>query len=353
MLKLPYIPHTLEKAKLKCLSTITSSLDPAVSELQNCADIVRNSLSVPNTCLEVFTSIVESVSKDTPHYSRHINRSCRFELTERHQNLWNSHLNSLQVQSKFCDIVKLEQDNHVWNRIITGLPSGQLSFILRAGSDCLPTPLNLKRWNYQVSASCPLCSNRSPTTKHILSVCPTALEQGQFTWRHDSILNHLLMFIDKHLTPDHKMYADLPNRLANTSQPTTIPVNISTCSDRPDLVIISPTNAISILELTVPHNSLDNISSARCRKLQKYAHLISDLEHRNQSVLLVSLEIGSLGHFTHDAIRSLQKLLPSLSKRRTKDLLFSLAKISISCSSFIFNSRNFQSSDLYTLSLAN
>ena len=75
VLKLPYIPHTLEKAKLKCLSTITSSLDPAVSELQNCADIVRNSLSVPNTCLEVFTSIVESVSKDTPHYSQHINRT--------------------------------------------------------------------------------------------------------------------------------------------------------------------------------------------------------------------------------------------------------------------------------------
>ena len=36
---------------------------------------------------------------------------------------------------------------------MNGLPAGQLSFILRAASDTLPTPLNLKRWNYGLDAN--------------------------------------------------------------------------------------------------------------------------------------------------------------------------------------------------------
>ena len=51
-----------------------------------------------------------------------------------------------------------------------GLPEKQLSFLLRAGCDTLPTPMNLAQWNIIVSPVCPLCYSNQPTTNHILLV---------------------------------------------------------------------------------------------------------------------------------------------------------------------------------------
>ena len=69
----------------------------------------------------------------------------------------------------------------IWNRILDGRPAGQLSFLLRAGSDTLPTPLNLKRWRIRVDANCTLCGALSPTVLHILNGCPIALNQSRYT----------------------------------------------------------------------------------------------------------------------------------------------------------------------------
>ena len=87
-----------------------------------------------------------------------------------------------------------------------GLPAGQLSFILRAASDTLPTPLNLK---YRLDAKCHLCSSNRATTAHILNGCPIAVEQGRYTWRHDSILLKLLKGLKQMLQPVDKLYGDL------------------------------------------------------------------------------------------------------------------------------------------------
>ena len=51
-----------------------------------------------------------------------------------HVAYWNSSLECLQVQSKFKEIVTLEGSSHVWNHMLIGLPTGQLSFILRVGA---------------------------------------------------------------------------------------------------------------------------------------------------------------------------------------------------------------------------
>ncbi len=76
----------------------------------------------------------------------------------------NDKLDSLTVQRKFNDTVELVAKNRVWNRIITRLPSGQLSFLLRVGTDYLSTLMNLYRWNY---IECTLSSNQSPIIQNI------------------------------------------------------------------------------------------------------------------------------------------------------------------------------------------
>ena len=125
----------------------------------------------------------------------------------------------------------------------------KMSFLIRARADRLPAPLNLKRWKFKVESKCSLCcQNLFPTTFHILSGCSTSLEQGRFTWRHDSVLLHLTGKVP----PSISMYADL-------NGPATLPLDLSVSSCRPDLVI-TENDSVYILELTIPANSLESLN---------------------------------------------------------------------------------------------
>ena len=127
--------------------------------------------------------------------------------------------------------------------------------LLRAGCDTLPTPMSLAQWNIIVCPVCPLCCSNQPTTNHILTGCFTALDQGRYTWRHDSVLQVFVHGLQKNLPPRYKLYADLPGHLASTSLPSTIPPSFSSSSSssRPDIVLISD-DGIILLELSVVTN---------------------------------------------------------------------------------------------------
>ena len=123
--------------------------------------------------------------------------------------------------------------------MLAGLPVGQLSFLLRAGADCLPTPMNLCRCNYRMNNSGRLCQFPKVTTAHILNGCPEALNQGHFSLRHNSVLNGLVSQILSKIDRSTKMFVDLPGKQASDSPPATIPADISTTTSRPDLVLIT------------------------------------------------------------------------------------------------------------------
>ena len=169
---------------------------------------------IPQNAQSVLNAAKLSISETSNRPSRSVRLKSEVKQSVRRNHIayWNSTLDHLQVQSKFKDIVALEGTSHVWNRMVVGLPVGQLSFLLRAGADCLPTPMNLCRWNYRVSKSCPLCQSPNATTAHILNGCPEALNQGRFTWRHDSVLNGLFSQIISKIDSPTKMFADLPGK---------------------------------------------------------------------------------------------------------------------------------------------
>ena len=176
-----------------------------------------------------------SISETSNCSSARLKSEVKQSVHRNHVAHWNSTLDPLQVQSKFKDIVVLEGTSHVWNRMLAGLPAGQLSFLLRAGADCLPTC----HWNYRVSNSYPLCQCPNAFTAHILNECPEALNQGRFSWRHDSVLNCLVSQVLPKIDGSTKMFADLPGKRASDSTPATIPADISTTTSRPDLVLIA------------------------------------------------------------------------------------------------------------------
>ena len=178
-------------------------------------------------------------------------------------------------------------------------PRGVLQFALNASTDTLPTLVNLQRWHIRSNNSkCPLCQN-SQTLLHVLNFCKPMLEQGRYTWRHDSILSYISSLF-KHPIDNAKVYTDLGS--SSKESVATIPPDVIPTSQRPDLVIYWPNlKKICIFELTVPFDT--NIQKAHERKSNKYASLVLDLEDRDFEVLffcvvLFPLKIaGPLNHW--------------------------------------------------------
>ena len=222
------------------------------------------------------------------------------------------------------------------------MPAGQLSFLLRAGSDTLPTLLNLLRWRLRPDAKCPLCDNPWPTVQHILNGCPVSLSQGRYTWRHDRALKILANGLRKCLQPGERLYADLPEMRATDVPPTTIQAEILDTSACPDIVIVRASEII-LIELTVLYNSPDCLHNARLRKGSKeiYQHALSDLETRGMrsELVTIEIEIGALGHWLPHTCSSLRLQISSLSKSAATHLLDSTAKCVITASNRIFCAR--------------
>ena len=65
---------------------------------------------------------------------KHINSHCRREVRDKSVENRDNKLKALTVLSQFLEVSELEDFNQVWNRILWGLLTGQLSFILRAGT---------------------------------------------------------------------------------------------------------------------------------------------------------------------------------------------------------------------------
>ena len=131
---------------------------PKGTDFQDATSVVFDALSAAKTSV---SNIHSSTFKS----------EARSSLRSSHVDYWNSTLESLTVQNKFLDIVTLEQSCPLWKRLMYGLPEKQLSFLLRAGCDTLPTPLNLACWNIIVSPTCSLCPSTQPTCSDWLLHC--------------------------------------------------------------------------------------------------------------------------------------------------------------------------------------
>ena len=166
----PTLSNFYMKAKLNYLSAISSSSDKSINELT----FLTND--------EEFLKRQNIPKKAGEHnLAKKHRKTVKAVLSEEERNKWNEKLQKLQVQNKTTETIDLEEENQVWKRIIDGLPAKQLSFILRACSDTLPTPVNLARWKIQLQSTCALCGSQGATVKHILNGCPIALQNGRYT----------------------------------------------------------------------------------------------------------------------------------------------------------------------------
>ena len=98
-----------------------------------------------------------------------------------HQSLHWEHITELAMQGEYCHLWELQEADYTWKADLMNLPRGVAKFMVNAALNTLPTKDNLARWGKVISQACDRCGNRE-TMAHVLSGCPTALDQGRYTW---------------------------------------------------------------------------------------------------------------------------------------------------------------------------
>ena len=221
-----------------------------------------------------------------------------------------------------------------------GLPKGVAKFALNASLNTLPSGDNLRRWGKRTSDSCRICRDGKQTLHHILSSCASSLEQGRYTFRHDSCLRSIVDFLAGKLKDGVQLFSDLPGRSSGTYG--TIPVDLFVTSQRPDLVLVNrQAKSIVLFELTVPWDR--NVQSAHEYKMRKYASLVLDLERSGYAVDLYCFEVSVRGQISKANKASLKCLLnkyTSAGRSGFKNLVINISKASLLGSFAVFCARD-------------
>ena len=157
---------------------------------------------------------------------------------------------------------------------------------------------NLSKWGLSSTSDCSFCS-LSETLLHIVAGCETYLNEGRFTWRHDSVLNLLASTLTA--VQNSRLYVDIPGFVN--------PSVLTGDNLRPDLLLAIENECLYILELTVGFES--NLQVNANRKRQKYLDLIEEQKTNYDKVKFIKLSLSTLGVFSRSS-ENFDEMLRSL-----------------------------------------
>ena len=250
-------------------------------------------------------------------------------LQGRVNDFWKEKIGHYVMQGDFLALIMEEKGCVSWRAFMWDIPQGVLRFAINAGINTLPTLDNLKRWGKRVNDRCPFCGNIQ-TLLHVLSNCSVALDQGRYTWRHNSVLSSIINVIRPKLLDGMVLYSDMEGFQAPHGG--TIPPHVLSTSLKPDLFIINESARLAIIfELTCPWDS--NIERSHNFKEEKYASLVTDLS-QNFTVFQFSVEVSVRGQlsgpnkarlksFSYRCCRDAKSITKSLAKVTSKAALLS------------------------------
>jgi hypothetical protein len=302
-------------------------------------------------------------------------------------------LDTLQMQGLWSRWDHIMQKDFSWRRMFAGAISDAiLRFVVNAQLLTLPSEDNLRRWGKASADSvCRLehkapdgtvmqCKTPHPTALHVLTGCKVALEQGRYTWRHDS----LLLVLKQHIVPhvagintgrvrftslsnslrfrreDGTWYNDgnsvaplLPVRLdeylalsndwevkfdlpGDKYSYEIFPPEIAAVRDRPDVLLISRVlRVVLCIELTCPVE--ERVLKAHDLKKAKYDHLVADAEANGWRLSVWPIEVGCRGFVALSTVKVLKAFRFTRSQQAT--IKRQLEDVAERCSFYIFMHR--------------
>ena len=249
-----------------------------------CQTVYRNALkSSPNKNIQSLwknTSQSMNIQYDVYRNTREVLKAVRSDHKKRLQN----HLVSQGTVLSFIFDHSLPLASKIWTTVQSYMPKNIYSFTIKYLSNSLATQKNLSKWNITQSSDCSFC-HIPETLIHIVAGCKTYLEEGRYTWHHNSALNFLAQSLKA--IPNSFFYAYLSGYLS--------PSIVTGDSFRPDLLLVTSDHRLFILELTVGYET--NLDVNANRKREKYSNLIHSLSGAYSSIMFVNLSISSLGIF--------------------------------------------------------
>ena len=247
------------------------------------------------------------------------------------------HLDTLLKQGEYLKFADQEKVDPNWNSIIFDLPKGTMKFLLNSFTRTLPTQDNLELWGKTFSHKCHLCKNRDSTT-HCLNGCRVSLNQVEFTWRHNNIVNYIVQSVD---TSQYKVHSDLPRH--ETSNGRSLPPSMVVTNLKPDIVIIDDKKKEDkLFELTCPIEH--NIHKQHIYKSDEYAHFETDIKTHKTTVC--AFEVGSRATLINENIARLSSLHKYLKRHIKKSTFIKKIKaLSTLSSYYIFTARKNQTWD--------
>ena len=163
----------------------------------------------------------------------------------------------------------------------------------------------------------------------IVAGCETYLNEGRFTWRHDSVLTFLASTLTA--VQNSRLYVDIPGFVN--------PSVLTGDNLRPDLLLAIENECLYILELTVGFES--NLKVNANRKRQKYLDLIEEQKTNYDKVKFINLSLSTLGVFSRSA-ENFDEMLRSLKldAQYSKYIKKKIVNMCIRTSYYIFCTRN-------------
>ena len=173
----------------------------------------------------------------------------------------------------------------------------------------------------------PLGKDNSQSLLHVVSGCKVHLQQGRYTWRHNSILATLLSKIEG--LRDLKVFADIPGHPC--------PTVVTGTLKRPDVIMVYQEKTVIVLELTC--GFVTNVKENCARKVGKYNSTIVDLKKKYEKVTFVNLSMSALGMICKDddgngILQALKSI--GLSQLLSKNIIRNIINVCIRTTYYIF-----------------
>ena len=203
-----------------------------------------------------------------------------------------------------------------WSSVQGNLPKNIFNFTVRYMNNTLATRKNLLLWKLS-----------QESLLHVVAGCKIYLEEGRYSWRHNSVLNFAVLQSVKVGT----LFVDLP------SFPSLSIITGDTLL--PDLLLETADKILHTLELTIGFET--NVKCNTERKEAEYSTLVKNLRKFYQEVKFISLSLGCLDIYDQFCTKFMDMCNElKLESCRQKYIISKITNIAICTTYYIFCCHN-------------
>ena len=94
----------------------------------------------------------------------------------------------------------------LWSDVHHSMPKNIFNFAIRFLNNTLANRSNMVSWGQTDDSRCTSCKEHE-TLSHVIAGCKEYLEQGRYTWRHNSVLSFIAGTLSS--LKDVSLYVDL------------------------------------------------------------------------------------------------------------------------------------------------